>query len=168
MILVWSLAIYSLWIYSQNGQSVRSSESNEHYYAFLIGYESAFALAKAQNDSNFLVEKGKIHSWFKKLGVEDISFPEVPNANEGANMLTYLQTSQGFLSARGKALESSFLLGFYGVVCDNTPSVCPDSFRFESLLENSKLTESNYVGNETSIPEFLADMSAFSYDQIQP
>lgn len=108
--------------------------------AFMIGRDSALALAKAQmgDDGAFIQLSERINQRLVLLGVDDAKFPKDPSADKGKAVADFVNLVAGRLGAIHVRLDSATKLGFVGLVHCNTPSMFAD-IDFFDLAKKSGL-----------------------------
>lgn len=104
----------------------RSDDFEEHRsLALLLGYDGAIGLAKSLQGESVVQQGSQLDGYLKSLGIEDITYPVNPSGDsrDAAPAAEFAQRITGRLRSQDQRLESAFLLGWYGVITTNTPSL---------------------------------------------
>ncbi len=160
MLLVWSIAGYSIYGYFAMNETVKKVNINPNLNkSFLLGHESAYALAKTNTNEKNDREIFKINQWLKDLKVDYNVNSERFTENDFLSIVNHI-------SPKSESFQYSFLLGFYSIVCENTPAQCHEEFNLKVWLKRSDLKSTGYKGNDTEIENFIKEMSEFCYSRL--
>ena len=107
--------------------------------ALILGFDSAFTLAMEIMGVDITTNISKINGYLDRMQINSIRYPDSPLEDNGNAALDYFKKARGKLSSINQRLEASFILGYFGLICINTPEQCPNDFDFSQLIELSNL-----------------------------
>jgi len=98
-----------------------NTEKKEYAY-FVIGYDSAVALALSNSEIDATRMKSKINSHLRKLGIEKIAFPD----DSVQKVPDFINSLSGWISIDDKKFKCALQAGFAGLIEANTPGTIPN------------------------------------------
>ena len=139
MVLLSSLLIVAFTYFFTDFFEQEKLQKSQKEDALLLGYYSAYALALFKQDKldPFNQIRGRINQYLKNLGIGNLRYPDNPYGEnrDSVPVAKFAQEVAGRLAAHGRVIESAFILGWYGLITTNTPSMRPDFDLCKSVRE---------------------------------
>lgn len=124
--------------------------------AFLLGFDSAFALARSINHEDIAVDRSRLNGWLELLKLGNIEFPRNPVGDQGSTFMEFAKRVIGALDARDRTLAIAFQIGLNGVL--KVGGANAGDFHVDSLAVSIGLPP-NTLSNENEYLQFLAELS---------
>lgn len=146
-------------VVSENQLASMGFSTESRARVLLVGYDGAFALAKAIQGEDFSQDRARINEHLRWLEISTVEFPAHPTEPEGSaeNAATFARELAGVLEARDNRLKAAFILGWFGVISTNTPSISPPGFSIERAADEAGFLYTQNTPDEAFIEELVAD-----------
>ena len=125
--------------------------------SLLIGYDGAFALARALMGEDIMQDRSRIDEYLRLPGVDVAAFPTDPAGPNGTAeaAAAFARSLAGVLEARDSRLKAAFVLGWFGVISTNTPSISLSGFSVQSAAREAGFPTEDDVGDEEYLEELV-------------